>query len=173
MLSLLTILILDPIFDHVIQSENVPGIVGFGLHLTFSSVLECRLCEIDCILFVCRTEIDLLSVHAGGACRWAALAFRLDVHGPMCDRREHTLSGVWQIYWIVAAESHAFQARRWWLKRMVGPARIRFVMVPSLFFRWREELIDVHLGHRSWYHEWSVAVLRLEPTKTSCFLSAL
>ena len=69
MLSLLTILILDPIFDHVIQSENVPGVVGFGLHLTFSSVLECRLCEIDCILFVCRTEIDLLSVHAGGAGR--------------------------------------------------------------------------------------------------------
>ena len=56
---------------------------------------------------------------------------------------------------------------------MVGPARIRFVMVPSLFFRWREELIDVHLGHRSWYHERSMAVLRLEPTEASCFLSAL
>ena len=69
MLALPTVLILDPILDHVIQSENVPGVVGFGLHLTFSSVLERRLCEIDCILFVCRTEVDLLSAHAGGACR--------------------------------------------------------------------------------------------------------
>ena len=95
-LALPTVLILDPVFDHVVQRENVPCVVGLGLDLTFSSVLERRLCEVDRILFVCRTKIDLLS--AGGARRGAALSsFSLVVHGPMRDRREHTLSGVRQI----------------------------------------------------------------------------
>ena len=38
-------------------------------------------------------------------------------------------------------------------------------MVPSFSFHGREELIDVHWGHRSRDHERSMAVLRLEPTK--------
>ena len=55
MLALPTVLILDPIFDHIIQRENVPSVVGLGLNLAFGSVLERCLCEIDRILFVCRT----------------------------------------------------------------------------------------------------------------------
>ena len=86
MLALPTVLILNPILDHVIKSKDVPCIVCLRLHLTFSSVLERCLCKVDDILFVCRTEIDLLSAHAGGARRRAALAFGLNVHGPMSDR---------------------------------------------------------------------------------------
>ena len=54
-LALTAVLILNSIFDHVIQRENVPCVVGLGLNLAFSSVLESRLCEVDRILFVCRT----------------------------------------------------------------------------------------------------------------------
>ena len=86
MLALPTVLILDPIFNHVIQRENVPSVVGFGLYLTFSSVLESRFCEIDRILFVCHTEIDLLSTQTRCARRCTALAFGLVVHGPMSYR---------------------------------------------------------------------------------------
>ena len=86
MLALTTVLILDPIFDHVIQRENVPCVVGFGLNLTFSSVLERCLCEIDRILFVCHTEIDLLSTQTRCARRCTALSFGLVVHGPMSYR---------------------------------------------------------------------------------------
>ena len=97
MLALPTVLILDPVFDHVVQRENVPSIVGLGLDLTFSSVLERCLCEIDRVLFICMTEIDFLVVHAGGARRCTPLALGLIVHGPVRDRREHTLSGMRQI----------------------------------------------------------------------------
>ena len=38
-------------------------------------------------------------------------------------------------------------------------------MVPSFSFRGREELIDVHWGHRSGDHKRGMAVFRLEPTK--------
>ena len=34
MLALPTVLILDPVFDHVVQRENVPCVVGLGLDLT-------------------------------------------------------------------------------------------------------------------------------------------
>ena len=164
MLALPTVLILDPILNHVIKSKDIPCVVGFRLHLTFSSVLERRLSEIDRILFVCRTKIDLLSAQAGGTHRCATLSFGLDVHGPMRDRREHTLSSVWQVDWIVTAERHAFQAGWWWLQCSEVPF-FRFVTVPSLLFLWWEELLDIHLGHRSWYHEWSMAMLWLEPAE--------
>ena len=83
MLALPTILILNPILDHIVKGKDVPSVVSLGLHLTFSSILESCLCKVDNILFVCRTKIDLLSAHAGGARRRAALPFGLNVHGSM------------------------------------------------------------------------------------------
>ena len=94
MLALLSILVLDPVLDHVVEREDVPCVVGLGLDLTLGAVLERRLCEIDGILFICRAEVDHLVVHAGGARRRAPLALGLVVHGAMRDRREHALSGV-------------------------------------------------------------------------------
>ena len=94
MLALLSILILDPVLDHVVERENVPCVVGLGLYLTIGAVLERRLCEIDRILFICRAEVDHLVVHAGCARRRTPLALGLDVHGAMRNRREHALSGV-------------------------------------------------------------------------------
>ena len=97
MLALPTVLILDPILNHVIKSKDIPCVVGFRLHLTFSSVLERCLCEIDRVLFICMTEIDFLVVHAGGARRCTPLALGLDVHGATRNRREHALSSMRQI----------------------------------------------------------------------------
>ena len=50
MLALLSVLVLDPVLDHVVESEDVPCVVGLGLQLAFGSILEGRLREVDRIL---------------------------------------------------------------------------------------------------------------------------
>ena len=121
-----TVLIFNLALDQIVESQNIPRVVGLRLDLALGPSLQACLGEVEPVLLVCRQFTGIAyPATAYSIGRWlirlgsrgdrvSTTATRMtrvcDMHWSMGDWRKHTIPVMGHVDRIVAAKRHAFDA---------------------------------------------------------------
>ena len=168
-----TVLIFNLALDQIVESQNIPRVVGLRLDLALGPCLNACLGEVEPVLLVRRqlTGVAYPATAYSIGRRLIRLGSRRDrvstadagwitrvrnVHWSMGDRRKHTVPVMGHVDRIVAAEGHAFDAV-WLLDSLqqgLGLLHLLSCIKPGPFLGLgREELLCVDGRDRARYDQ--------------------